>query len=189
MTVSRLWRRETTPTSAPAAPPAAGGVWVPNDPAHGPQPEAADAAEGAKLSFPGVCLLSQGPDEPGPVGDVRLDVDDALGLALEGADGASVWSATWADLAVLATPERLTMADGKAALVVVATTGTGQSHHFVVPSPRPRRLERELRAVAARHGVRCRRSAPPVAVTAVVVLAVAAAVTALLLAAGHVIRL
>ena len=149
-------------------------------------PDPADVA----LRFSGAYLLTVGPDGPVAVPGLQMTFDRA-GVTLAKKDGAAVWSAAWPEIGELSTPERSKLPDGSDGVVVVVTTRLGQSHRFVVPAEDAAALESALNSLAHHHDV-----APSAAVKTQswplvigAVLMAGAAVTVLLLAAGHVIRL
>lgn len=196
-----------SPTRAPTSPGAGGpGPEVPVPPRSSvPPSEVPTASEagpgephqigaepleaGAPLRFVDAYLLTSGHGGPMAVPELTLELGEA-GVALSRADTTAIWAAGWDEISELAAPERSKLPDGGPGVVLVIT-GKGRSHRFVVPADRPARLEAMLDALARRHGVspeRPERSKPPVVVVGVLVV-LAGALTVLLLAAGHIIRL
>ncbi len=146
----------------------------------------------ARLRFSGVRVIgtdeeSANPRIP-PGVDLELDIDDEAGFLLR--TGAEVvWSAPWSELVRCSTPERVTLRGGGRGVLLVAATRDHPPLLAVVPADRPGRAESAIRTSASQHGVRGRRSSPPAPVVTGAVAVVAAAVTAVLLAAGHAIHL
>ncbi len=139
--------------------------------------------------FPGVYLLTVGPEGPTAVPGLVLEFDPR-GVQLSRSDGTLVWKAWWEEIDEMATPERSRLPDATNAVVVVLTTTSGRSHRFVVPARRPSKTEATIRALAKHHDAVAERPDPQSPwVIAAVGLVVVGAVTALLLAAGHVIAL
>ncbi len=159
---------------------------------HGEAPAGTELLSSAHLRFSGVRVIRT--DEEGaipgiPSGfDLELDVDDEEGIILR-AGTAAVWSAQWSELVRCSTPERVSLSGGGRGVLLVAETLQHSSLHAVLPTDRPRSAESAIRSSASKHGVRGRRSSPPAPVVAGVVAIVAAAVSAVLLAAGHALHL
>ncbi len=126
----------------------------------GPDPLEADLSDPTPLRFTGVRR-----EEPPAVGEVAteevaLGVDD-VGLTAIGADGTVCWSALWAEIAALATPERIIVAGGGDAVVMTvhlrpAPDHPGldhQSYRFVIPTTQPAAVEDTLGAAARYRGI------------------------------------
>ena len=151
-----------------------------------------EPARAAHLSFSGVRAIGANAEVAAPQipsdADLELDFDDDAGLVLRN-DEDVVWSARWAELVKCSTPERVTLSAGGRGVLLVATPMDRSPLLAVVPTDRPGRTERAIRARASQHGVKGRRSSPPAWMVAGAVAAVAAAVTVFLLAAGHALHL
>ena len=95
-----------------------------------------------------------------PVGGLQFDVD-STGITATGPTGEVQWSAEWAQVIELATPERSAAADGGVAVVVAVTTRTagdpvaGQApvERFVVPTVQPAAVEEALYGAARYRGI------------------------------------
>jgi hypothetical protein len=160
-------------------------------PAAGVPPEPLSGTDiETQLRLSGVFLLTEGPDGPTAVPGLTLELTRA-GLSIAKMDETPVWSASWEDVVELATPERSRLPDGASGVVLTVETSRGRIHRFVLPSREPDRLEAALETLADQMGIsparRPRHHSPVLAI--LVLLATAAAVTVLLLAAGHVIHL
>lgn len=167
-------------------------TWRSSDAPLNSDPASVDrSAVSAGLTFSGVRVLNSAmavvdsPDHPDD--NCELDVDEA-GLALR-VNSVVLWSARWSEIERCSTPERVTLRSGGRGVLLGATTQAGSSILAVLPVDRPRKMESSIRAFAKRHGVRGRRSAPAWPAVIVTVGAIAAVVTASLLAAGHSIHL
>ena len=113
------------------------------------------------------------------------------GLALDKADGESVWESDWGGLEEMSPVERSVLPDGREGVVIVVEQGRRHNHRFVLGTDDTASTEAAVREPAAAHGLRSRSPRPAVSrlLTAVLVVAALAALAALLLAATHVIHL
>ncbi len=141
--------------------------------------------------MPDVYLLTEGRDGVVAVPRLTLTFLDS-GLALDKADGESVWESDWGGLEEMSPVERSVLPDGRAGVVIVVVEqGRRHSHRFVLGTDDAASTEAAVRERAAAHGLRTRspRRAVSRLLMAVLVVAAAAAMAALLLAATHVIHL
>jgi hypothetical protein len=139
-------------------------------------------------SVPDVYLLTEGREGDVAVPHLTLTFGDG-GLALDKADGASVWGSAWEGLDEMSPVERSVLPDGRAGVVIVVVEqGRQEQHRFVLGTDDAAATEAAIRDRAAAHGLRS--SSPRRAVSRVLIVAlVLAALTtlsALLLSAAHV---
>jgi hypothetical protein len=144
-------------------------------------------------SVPDVYLLTEGPEGTVAVPHLALTFGQG-GLALDKADGGEVWGSRWDDLEEMAPVARYELPDGRPGVVIVVVErgdGTPQQHRFVLATDQPAETEASIRGSAATHGLRTNRRRPAVskALTALIVLAVLATTSLLLLSAAHVLHL
>jgi hypothetical protein len=140
----------------------------------------------------GAYLLTEGDDGGVAVPDLELTFFDD-GIAVDKSDGEAVWNAAWSDLAEMSTIERAELPDGQGGVVVVIVERGGRPrlrHRFVLPADDPASTELSIQERARAHRLRTNlpKQAVSRALMTVVVLAAAATLTALLLAAVHVIH-
>jgi hypothetical protein len=141
-------------------------------------------------SVPDVYLLTDGPEGTTAIPDLTLTFLDT-GIALDKADGEHVWSSPWDQLEEMSPVNRSELPDGRPGVaIVVVERGRRREHRFVLPADEPAETESAIRRHAADHGLRTNKVKPAVSklLTALIVLAVLATVTALLLGAAHVIH-
>jgi hypothetical protein len=137
-----------------------------------------------------VHLLTEGADGPIAVPHLTLTFL-ASGVALGTPDGEVAWDSPWGQLEELTPLERSVLPDGRDAVVIaVVERGRRRPHRFVLATDDAAATEAAIRDIAAAHGLRTKR--PRLAVsrllTASIVVAALATVTALLLSAVHVIH-
>jgi len=142
------------------------------------------------LRVEGVCTLANPTDGVAAEKDLVLTIDDET-LNFLSESGEAVWSSDWSEVALLSTPQRMKTPDGRRGVVMVVAATDDVEHRFVVPAPRPQKLEKALGAIARRHAAAPDRPERPQSkLLAVFLLTVAAAAVAiLLLMAGHVVHL
>ena len=77
------------------------------------------------------------------------------GLALDKADGASVWESDWGGIEEMSPVERSVLPDGRAGVVIVVVEqGRRRSHRFVLGTDDAASTEAAVRERAAAHGLR-----------------------------------
>ncbi len=140
--------------------------------------------------MPDVYLLTEGSEGTVAVPDLTLTFLDT-GVALDKADGEHVWSSPWDQLEEMSPVERSELPDGRSGVVIVVVERAGRrEHRFVLAADDPAETEATIVRRAADHGLRTgTKPAVSKALTALIVLAALATMTALLLAAVHVIHL
>jgi len=139
---------------------------------------------------PGVSLLTEGRDGAVAVPQLTLTFLES-GLALDKADGESVWDSDWSGLEEMSPVERSVLPDGREGVVIVVVEqGRRHSHRFVLGTDDAALTEAAVRDRAAAHGLRSRspRRAVSRLLMAALVVAALAALAALLLSATHVIH-
>jgi len=139
---------------------------------------------------PDVYLLTAGPEGELAIPHLTLTFHDSR-LALDKADGEPVWDSSWAELEEISPVGRSVLPDGRAGVVIVVVErGRRDRHRFVLATDDPVSTEAEVRARAAAQGLRTKSARPAVSrlLMAGVAVAALATLTALLLAAAHVIR-
>ncbi len=171
-------------TQPPTAPPLDPGVL--DRSTDGPSPDV--LIPDTVRHFDGVYVLTAGPAGPTAVPGLQLDID-TRGLTVAKADGTMVWQVEWTEVAELSTPERSRLPGGQEGVVLAVATHEAREHRFVLPAPDQASVEASLGTVASARGLVPAESGRrlPVVLVVAVVLMTAAVVTALLLAAGHVI--
>jgi hypothetical protein len=141
-------------------------------------------------TVPDVYLLTESKDGRVAVPHLALTfLDD--GILLGKADGESIWSAEWKELGEMSTAERSVLPDGRDGVVMVVTERrTHRRHRFVLPTDDADSTEESIRGRARDHRLRTNRPKAAVSwvLTAAVIVAVAATVSALLLSATHAIH-
>ena len=165
---------------------------VPAEDARGAPVAEAQSGSESRLTFSGVRTISA-TEEAAPLRirqdvDLELDMDDQAGLLLR-TGMEVVWSAKWSDLVKCSTPERLNVSSGGRGVLLEVVAHDRPPLLAVLPTERPGRVEKAIKAFRSRHGVAGRRSSPAAWVVAVAVVAVAVMVTAFLVAAGHALHL
>ena len=140
--------------------------------------------------MPDFYLLTAGPEGELAIPHLTLTFRDS-GLALDKADGKPVWDCSWAELEEISPVDRSVLPDGRAGVVIVVVErGRRDRHRFVLATDDPVSTEAEVRARAAAQGLRTKSARPAVSrlLMAGVAVAALATLTALLLAAAHVIH-
>lgn len=141
----------------------------------------------AALHLEGSALLLELPTGPALLDGLALDVDQT-GLTLT-KGGEPMWALTWEETGPVRVGRRTRLPDGETA-ALLERTGAGTWRRLLVPTDDPAALAERLRAVAGKHADLIakpqRELHPIISVTASAL--VAAGVTYLLLAAGHVVR-
>src|SRR5580700_4479437 len=105
-------------------------------------------------SVPDVYLLTQGPDGEVAVPHLTLTFLDT-DLALDKADGESVWGSDWSGLEEMSPVERSVLPDGREGVVIVVVEqGRQHRHRFVLGTYDAASTEAAVRDRAAAHGLR-----------------------------------
>jgi|HubBroStandDraft_5_1064220.scaffolds.fasta_scaffold804525_1 hypothetical protein len=139
---------------------------------------------------PDVYLLTQG--DQGPVAVPHLELTFGHdGLELDKPDGDAVWTSSWSNLEELSPVERSVLPDGTEGVVVlVVERGRRRRHRFVLGTSDAVATEASIRSMARSHGLKTKRPRRAVvrSLNVLIVVVAAAAMTALLLQAVHVLH-
>ena len=191
------------PASGAEARSVADGAPVGADPVEERSPSPSDPAlgSGEAAAAPEPPVTASSPPSLVVTGAYRLDLEDRdttppghltfvlddVGVHVDHEAGSAAWAAPWTDLTSLGVTDEARLPDGSRGVVVRLTSEGSGNAVVVLPTPTPTRLERALRAERRRRGLRAEQpeTRPRALVAAIVVVLSAGGVTALLLAAGH----